>query len=39
MYNGEKVRLRAYRREDAVLAQQYINDDEQSSCIDKKSVL
>lgn len=28
MYTGEKVRLRAYKREDVQLAQQYINDAE-----------
>lgn len=28
MYNGEKVRLRAYKREDMALAQQYLNDAE-----------
>jgi RimJ/RimL family protein N-acetyltransferase len=28
MYTGEKVRLRAYKREDVALAQQYLNDAE-----------
>ncbi|MDF2531495.1 MAG: acetyltransferase, partial [Clostridia bacterium] len=28
MYTGEKVRLRAYKREDITLAQQYLNDAE-----------
>jgi RimJ/RimL family protein N-acetyltransferase len=28
MYTGEKVRIRAYKREDMVLAQQYLNDAE-----------
>ena len=28
MYTGEKVQLRAYKREDVALAQQYLNDAE-----------